>query len=114
MPDDDDRAFLASAIGGGGVIGERLPFRIIVYGRVDAVVLNFLSKGIHTERENVHKAAQKVHVCARLRRARPSTKADDYQDKEDAKRKSPQVSHSAQSSTLREAKKPRSFRRDRG
>jgi hypothetical protein len=63
-------------------------------------VLNFLGEAIHTERENVHKPAQKVHMCPRLRRARPSTKADYRQDKEDAKRKSSYVSHSARPLTL--------------
>src|SRR4029079_9443577 len=81
------------------------PFRIIVYGRVDAAALNFRGKAIHAEREYVHKPAQKVHVRARLRRARARAQADHHQHKQDGEKwKSSHVSHSRSVVILREVK----------
>ena len=85
-PNDDDRAFFAGVIGGGSVVGERLPFRIVVYRCVNTVMLNFRGKAIHSEREYVHKPAQEVDVRARLRRARACAQADHRQGKQDAEK----------------------------
>ena len=47
MSDDDDRPFGAGVIGGRGVVGERLPLRIVVHCRIDAAALNLLRERIH-------------------------------------------------------------------
>ena len=90
----DDRPFGAGAIGGGGLVGERLPLGVIVHGRIDAVALNLFRKRIHAERENVHQPAQHVNVGARLRHAWADAQPGDHQDRQHPdRRQSPHISH---------------------
>jgi hypothetical protein len=101
VTDQDDRPFFSGLKIDGRPIGERLPLAIAVHSRIDTTPVELLRQRVHTERKDIHQAAQQINMRARLRRARIGSEHEHRSNDHDSNRsRSPRTPHDPLTSLL--------------